>query len=73
MHFILATITIFVDYYKHLIFPYDMIHSLIHGDSGLGKTKLAETLRSHVVEDDGCEWTLYFVIYYIIFVNDLFM
>ena len=33
----------------------DMIRSLIHGDSGLGKTKLAETLRSHVVEDDGCE------------------
>ena len=50
-----------------------MIRSLIHGDSGLGKTKLAETLRSHVVEDDGCEWTLYFVIYDIIFVNDLFM
>ncbi|KAL7549174.1 hypothetical protein ACHAWF_012443 [Thalassiosira exigua] len=26
---------------------------LIHGDSGLGKTKLAETLRPHVVQDDG--------------------
>ncbi|KAL7547914.1 hypothetical protein ACHAWF_011188 [Thalassiosira exigua] len=26
---------------------------LINGDSGMGKTVLAETLRSHVVEDDG--------------------
>eukprot|EP00579_Thalassiosira_antarctica_P001271 CAMPEP_0201865614 /NCGR_PEP_ID=MMETSP0902-20130614/441_1 /ASSEMBLY_ACC=CAM_ASM_000551 /TAXON_ID=420261 /ORGANISM="Thalassiosira antarctica, Strain CCMP982" /LENGTH=874 /DNA_ID=CAMNT_0048390405 /DNA_START=134 /DNA_END=2756 /DNA_ORIENTATION=- len=26
---------------------------LIHGDSGIGKTKLAETLRPHVLEDDG--------------------
>ncbi|KAL7541321.1 hypothetical protein ACHAXR_010809 [Thalassiosira sp. AJA248-18] len=26
---------------------------IIRGDSGLGKTKLAETLRPHVVEDDG--------------------
>ena len=35
-----------------------MFRSLIHGDSGLGKTKLAETLRNHVVEDDGCEWMI---------------
>ena len=27
--------------------------SLIHGDSGLGKTKLAEFLRPHVLGDDG--------------------
>lgn len=26
---------------------------LIRGDSGIGKTKIAETLRSHVLEDDG--------------------
>lgn len=31
------------------------LYSLIHGDSGLGKSKLAETLRTHVIEDDGCE------------------
>ena len=32
------------------------------GESGLGKTKLAETLRSHVVGDDGCKYTCIFVI-----------
>ena len=31
------------------------LDSLIQGDSGLGKTALAETLRPHVVGDDGCE------------------
>ena len=29
---------------------------LIHGDSGLGKTKLAETIKPHVLGDDGCKF-----------------
>lgn len=37
--------------------------SLIHGDSGVGKTQLAETLRSNVEEDDGCKLALNIVLY----------
>ena len=39
--------------------------SLIHGDSGVGKTQLAETLRSNVEEDDGCKLALNIFIIFI--------
>ena len=44
----------------HVVF---FCKSLIHGDSGVGKTQLAETLRSNVEEDDGCKLALNIVLY----------
>ena len=34
---------------------------LIHGDSGLGKTKLAETIKPHVLGDDGCKFKVHMI------------
>lgn len=33
--------------------------SILRGESGVGKTELARTIRPHVEGDDGCEFVVY--------------